>query len=277
MSDNQEIQIIEQEPKSLTVDQRTTLTAQDIINSVSLVKQVSDAVMKPGVHFGTIPGCGSKPTLLKPGAEMLAMTFRLAPKYEVTIKDFPNGHREYSVVTILTHMISGQLFGQGLGSCSTMESKYRYRKFGGNRVENENIADTYNTVLKMAKKRSFVDAVLNATSASDMFTQDVEDIKENEEVYHVDTGHKQDTVNVINKTVYSNSSSNSGDYPMPFRKEKGQKISSIGDKNLRGAIQWSKDKNKFGEFVKIAEEYLASKAQPIHKPIDDLEAIDIPF
>jgi hypothetical protein len=267
MSDNQEIQIIEQEPKSLTVDQRTTLTAQDIINSVSLVKQVSDAVMKPGVHFGTIPGCGSKPTLLKPGAEMLAMTFRLAPKYEITMKEYANGHREYSITTILTHMVSGQLFGQGVGSCSTMESKYKNRP----------VADVYNTVLKMAKKRSFVDAVLNATSASDMFTQDVEDIKENEEVYHVDTGHKQDTVNVINKPVYSNSSYNSEDYPMPFGKEKGQKISSIGDKNLRGAIQWSKDKNKFGEFVKIAEEYLASKTQPTHKPIDDLEAIDIPF
>ena len=33
-----------------------------------------------------------------------------------------------------------------------------------------------NTVLKIAKKRAFVDAVLTATHASHIFTQDMEDI-----------------------------------------------------------------------------------------------------
>jgi hypothetical protein len=44
------------------------------------------------------------------------------------------------------------------------------------RAPNEDIADTYNTVLKMANKRSLVAAVLNATAASDIFTQDLEDL-----------------------------------------------------------------------------------------------------
>lgn len=43
------------------------------------------------------------------------------------------------------------------------------------RVPNPDIADTYNTVLKMADKRALVAAVLNGTAASDVFTQDVED------------------------------------------------------------------------------------------------------
>jgi hypothetical protein len=43
------------------------------------------------------------------------------------------------------------------------------------RSENPDIADLYNTVLKMAKKRAFVDATITATAASDFFTQDVED------------------------------------------------------------------------------------------------------
>lgn len=43
------------------------------------------------------------------------------------------------------------------------------------KVDNPEIADTYNTVLKMADKRALVAAVLNATAASDVFTQDVED------------------------------------------------------------------------------------------------------
>jgi len=33
-----------------------------------------------------------------------------------------------------------------------------------------------NTVLKMAKKRAYVDAILTATHASGIFTQDMEDI-----------------------------------------------------------------------------------------------------
>lgn len=43
------------------------------------------------------------------------------------------------------------------------------------RVDNENLPDTYNTVLKMACKRALVAAVLNGTAASDIFTQDLDD------------------------------------------------------------------------------------------------------
>lgn len=53
----------------------------------------------------------------------------------------------------------------------------------GPKVEHDNPADYYNTVLKMAKKRAHVDAMLTATAASDIFTQDVEDLKANEAVY----------------------------------------------------------------------------------------------
>ena len=43
------------------------------------------------------------------------------------------------------------------------------------RVDNPDLPDTWNTVLKMADKRALVAAVLNGTAASDVFTQDVED------------------------------------------------------------------------------------------------------
>ena len=43
------------------------------------------------------------------------------------------------------------------------------------RVVNPDLADSVNTILKMAKKRALVDAVLNTTGASQYFTQDVED------------------------------------------------------------------------------------------------------
>lgn len=44
------------------------------------------------------------------------------------------------------------------------------------RVENEEIFDQVNTILKMAKKRSLVDAALSAGRLSNIFTQDMEDI-----------------------------------------------------------------------------------------------------
>jgi hypothetical protein len=43
------------------------------------------------------------------------------------------------------------------------------------RVQNEDVADIKNTILKMAKKRAKVDATLSATRSSGLFTQDMED------------------------------------------------------------------------------------------------------
>ena len=49
----------------------------------------------------------------------------------------------------------------------------------GEKVEHDNPADYYNTCLKMAKKRALVDAVLTCTAASDIFTQDIEELVDN--------------------------------------------------------------------------------------------------
>jgi hypothetical protein len=43
------------------------------------------------------------------------------------------------------------------------------------RIQNEDIADIKNTILKMSKKRAKIDAVLSATRSSGLFTQDMED------------------------------------------------------------------------------------------------------
>jgi hypothetical protein len=197
------------------------LSATEIKRQVNLIQEVLQAVMQEGVHYGVIPGT-DKPTLLKPGAEKICLTFRLGTELEVQAKDLGNGHREYTVTCSLRHLRSNELYGQGIGSCSTMESKYRWRRgeaedtgkavpkdywdhfktnparaqdiIGGKgfitkkidgqwkickksdeRMENLDIADVYNTVLKMAKKRALVDATLTATAASDCFTQDLDE------------------------------------------------------------------------------------------------------
>ena len=195
----------------------TAMSPETLTRQLTLLQQVMRRVMQEGEHYGIIPGC-QKPSLLKPGAEKLSMTFRLSPAYEIVQVNGDYGHREYQVICTLTHIPTGQVFGQGVGVCSTMESQYRYRggekiptgrpvpqeywntrdvnliggpgygtaKVGnawqvvriGEKMENPDIANEYNTVLKMAKKRAHVDAVLTATAASDIFTQDMEDRKE---------------------------------------------------------------------------------------------------
>lgn len=175
--------------EALTVIQpqnAAVLSMKQVADRVNIVHQILDKVMKKGTHYGTVPGCGNKNVLFKPGADVLAMTFRLVPRFEVTRTDLETGHREYDV-TCSMYAADGSLLGQGVGSASTMEVKYRYRKeycddgdkkdSNGKyrRIENPDIADCYNNVLKIAKKRAHIDATLTVTGAADMFTQDIID------------------------------------------------------------------------------------------------------
>jgi hypothetical protein len=101
-------------------------SAADIKRQVNLIQEVMRDVMKDDVHFGKVPGCGDKPVLLKAGAEKLCLTFRLAVSFDSDYIDMPNGHRTYTTKARLITP-SGQIVGEGIGVCSTMETKYRFR------------------------------------------------------------------------------------------------------------------------------------------------------
>lgn len=150
--------------------------AEIVRSQVDQIQYLMQDVLKEGTHYDTIKGCGDKPVLLQPGAEKIALMFRFIPKYEITKEDLGNNHREYDVTCTLLNE-DGATVGIGIGLCSTMEKKYRYRKDWQTKmtVENEDIPDLWNTVLKMAKKRAFVDAVRSTTAASDIFVQDIEE------------------------------------------------------------------------------------------------------
>lgn len=51
------------------------------------------------------------------------------------------------------------------------------------RVPNPDVIGMKNTIMKMAQKRAFVGAILLATGASEFFTQDIEDMEINGQVY----------------------------------------------------------------------------------------------
>ena len=102
-----------------------TLPLDEVRKRLEFVKQVMANAMEEGVDYGTIPGCGNAKTLLQPGAQKLALTFQIYPQIlKETLRDFPNYHREYE----FTLRVGGPNGADGVGTCSTLESKHRYRQ-----------------------------------------------------------------------------------------------------------------------------------------------------
>lgn len=151
---------------------KAELEISDIIAQVQKIQGVMQAVMKVNEHYGIIPGTGGKPTLLKPGAEKLCLTFRLDPQYEVVQPTEEKDFIAYTVKCTLYHIPSGQRIASGVGACNSREKKYAFKR--GEPVANP--WENQNTLMKMAAKRALVAAVLNGTAASDIFTQDLEDM-----------------------------------------------------------------------------------------------------
>lgn len=93
-------------------------------------------IMVDKVDYGTIPGAGDKPTLLKPGAEKLTTFFGLSPRFVTEEKVMDWTGREHDGEPFFHIQYRCQLFrgdllvGEGLGSCNSWERKYRYRSGG---------------------------------------------------------------------------------------------------------------------------------------------------
>lgn len=187
-------------PKTGLVQQAGRMSVAEVTQHAIAVQEIMRAVMKEGEHYGKIPGT-DKPTLYKAGAEKLCMTFRIADEYRVEDLSTADAVR-YRVVCIGRHQMSGAELGSGMGEGSSSEEKYKWRRAvckeefdatpaamrrvkygrgkGGSHYTQEQVrtepADLANTVLKMACKRAKMAMVLNVTAASDIFTQDLEDL-----------------------------------------------------------------------------------------------------
>lgn len=200
------------------------LSVQQVKTGLDTIHEMMRECMQEGQDYGKVPGCGDKPGLFQPGAQKLSMMFRLNPEVrEEIITDYPNMHRGYRLTIRVT--ASAEKFADGVGECSTLESKYRYKsksrvcpkcgapsifksknpgegwycwvKKGGcggkfhlndpaitsqteGKIEHDNPPDFWNTVRKMAFKRGFVHAIINATNTSELWSQDLEDLRAND-------------------------------------------------------------------------------------------------
>lgn len=178
MSDNKQL---------VTTETFTPLAVEDMIDKLKYIEDYKQRVMQIKTDYGVIPGT-SKPCLFKPGAEKLAFAFNLYAEYEVdskVVEPFKEweyevwdkilkknvvkktrGYFHYTMRCRIFNKETGQQWGSQIADCDSME---RGRETAPS-----------NTIMKMAEKRAYVGAVLNATFTSDRFTQDVEDYRGNQ-------------------------------------------------------------------------------------------------
>lgn len=268
----------------------TIMDIADLTKRRDAIKNVYENVMVEGKHYGMPFADSDKPTLLKAGGEVLCSTFMLAPKFQKTLRNLGDGHREVEFACYLFHIPTSRFVGEGVGSCSTMESKYRYRwdnratdvpvpesvwkakdnkdygkakelikkqlKKAGEKiktdadvwmtksddgwvlsvkqkVENPDIANEYNTVLKIAKKRALNDAVLTATGASEFFTQDLEDVAANEGKPYDRSGNSDSKKSKSKQSGNDNNDGGQRTQRPPSGSQKKDKPKTITDQQLK--------------------------------------------
>lgn len=223
MEEQNKLQVIEARPAPLVSLSSTAMDIAELQQQSDLINQLLKRKMIEATkannyqgHYGQIPGTKTL-SLLKPGAEMIAKMFRLGAEYQHRIEELPGGHINVVVTTKFIHYPTQTVIGFGVGSCSTLESKHRYRTgpveftgqpvpreywdlrkndpeaaqkliggrgystkknpdsgnyeivMAGQKIDNADPADQWNTALKIAKKRSYVDGIQTLTAAGDIF------------------------------------------------------------------------------------------------------------
>lgn len=145
------------------------ITLNEARQRLSMLQEFVKEMMVADVDYGMIPGC-KKPSLFKSGAEKLCDIYGFAKKVEIInrIEDWETKLFHYEVKVSLINKRTGLMEAEGVGCCNNREKKYA----------SQNEYTIINTILKMAKKRALIDAVLSATRTSAIFTQDVEDLEE---------------------------------------------------------------------------------------------------
>ena len=182
------------------------LEITEIKNLIRKLDEFYKTILQKGVDYDTIPGT-PKPTLLKPGAELLLRFFDLRSEIKniqsIENTDPNNPYFQYNI-TIAIYNKHGEKLGEGLGSANSKEMKFAFRwvseKYVPSNIDKKNlekreengkvlykiptppneIFSMANTIMKMAQKRALISAVLMVTGASRIFTQDLEDLAENE-------------------------------------------------------------------------------------------------
>lgn len=213
--------IIDIKPTALSVVETSPEVVRKQIEKIRLLQATIKEVLVKDVDYGTIPGCGDKPTLFKSGAEKVLITFSLQSEYELVqnTENFDGkGFFSYTVKSLI--FANGIKITEGLGHANSKETKFAYKWVAKNKLPHdlnpellpsrkktgsygeyweyrveEDMNSKANTILKMAKKRAQVDAVLTVANLSELFTQDFDDLLDG------DQETPQDKVNNLKEQI----------------------------------------------------------------------------
>lgn len=187
------------------------ITTRDAHERLTALKRFVASELQEGIDYGTIPGT-FKPSLWQPGAQKLGNIFGFYPAFEL-VKELEDWDKPLFMYRYKCRIVSKRdevTQAECEATCSSMEGKYhwrwidatpdekkqakeleespdyKWRKARGKtvfqkRVENPDIFDLPNTILRMAQKRAFVGAIITATRCADIFSYDLEAIEEEEE------------------------------------------------------------------------------------------------
>lgn len=145
------------------------------------IREMQDFVNKlfvEGEHYGVIVK-GQKPTLLKPGAELLLNLYGYGLKMEKVkeVEDWDKPFFYYEYKAIVYSKRGGWVEAEGFGSANSKEKKWAFDKYG-NPQPPTYIYSMVNSIQKIAQKRAMVAPTLIACRASALFTQDLEDMED---------------------------------------------------------------------------------------------------
>jgi hypothetical protein len=119
--DVQTVELVEipkdlQEQASGAVAAYEAVTIDTLIERVNLLKELMKRCMVEGQHHGTIPGT-KKPSLWKPGAELICTLFQLGTRYPKNsmLIERDNGHFVFTLTCELFQIATGRVVGEGVG------------------------------------------------------------------------------------------------------------------------------------------------------------------
>lgn len=140
-----------------TIVPSLAITLVEAKERINLLQQFVKEMMIEGQDYGIIDGY-QKRTLLKPGAEKLCNIFGFSKHVNIInrIENWEKGLFAYEVKVSLVSKQTGFMEAEGIGTCNSKEKSF---------IDQDPFS-LVNTLLKMAKKRALIDAVLSATRAS---------------------------------------------------------------------------------------------------------------
>lgn len=199
------LQVVEGGQEHIT---SVAVTPSEALEAYKVLQEITNKVLREDIDYGVIPGT-PKPTLLKPGAENLLRFYGLGHRIQATDKvtDWDQGFFYFAYkVTVHKTLPNGTevVVSECEGSANSKESRYadrwvpqwklreygisntkglqsrdrenRHGEYKEYKIKNRDPYTLVNTLQKMAIKRALVGATLQATGASGIFTQDIEDM-----------------------------------------------------------------------------------------------------